>query len=53
MQSSSNMMRPRPMTEPRLPHSRSTGWVRFSRLGEVKGWGVFPVFYDVLRTFRI
>ena len=26
-------MRPRPMTEPRLPHSRSTGWVLFSRLG--------------------
>ena len=48
------------MTESRLPHSRSTGWVRFCRLaaqcpvkGEVKGWGVFPVPYDVLRTFRI
>ena len=35
------MMRPRPMTEPRLPHSRSTGWVLFSRLGcrmSSKGW---------------
>jgi len=34
-------MRPRPMTEPRLPHSRSTGWVRFSRLGcpmSSEGW---------------
>ena len=34
-------MRPRPMTEPRLPHSRSTGWVLFSRLGcpmSSKGW---------------
>jgi len=34
-------MRPRPMTEPRLPHSRSTGSVRSSRLGcpmSSKGW---------------
>ena len=41
LQSSSDMMRPRPMTEPRLPHSRSTGWVLFSRLGcsmSSKGW---------------
>jgi len=41
MHSSSDMMRPRPMTEPRLPHSRSTGWVLFSRLGcpmSSKGW---------------
>ena len=41
LQSSSDMMRPRPMTDPRLPHSRSTGWVFFSRLGcpmSSKGW---------------
>ena len=30
---SSDMMRPRPTTEPRLPHNRSMGRVRFSRLG--------------------
>ena len=29
----SDMMRPRPSTEPRLPHNRSMGRVRFSRLG--------------------
>ena len=29
----SDMMRPRPTTEPRLPHNRSMGRVRFSRLG--------------------
>ena len=34
-------MRPRPVTEPRLPHCRSTGWVLSSRLGcpmSSKGW---------------
>ena len=34
-------MRSRPMTEPRLPHGRSTGWVLFSHLGcpmSSKGW---------------
>jgi len=37
----SDMMRPRPLTEPRFPHSRSIGRVRFSRLGcpmSSNGW---------------
>ena len=59
-------MRPRPMTEPRLPHSRSTGWVLFSRLGcpmFSKGWSkglgcvssfIWCVSYDMTsRTYGI
>jgi len=37
----SDMMRPRPTTEPRLPHNRSMGRVRVSRLGcpiSSNGW---------------
>ena len=48
------------MTGPRLPYIRSMGRSalvvlvpQFPVAGEVEGWGVFLIFGDVLRTFRI
>jgi hypothetical protein len=49
-------MRRRPATGPRLPHIRSASVflvAQYPVAGEVEGWGVFPVFDDVLHTFRL
>ena len=54
LQSSCDVMSSRPVTGPRLPYIRSMGRVpQFPVAGEVEGWGVFLIFGDVLRTFRI